>query len=95
MKQFKFWFIYDKLRKRCINLHISEHQSIDEQMVPFIETICPNKPHPCGFKFISRSSSNRLIHDFILYAGKNTQMHKQNPNFGTISNAVVSLCNSI
>ena len=97
---FKVRRVYDEVRNRCRKLPVSEQESIDEQMIPFKgrhhnKQYIPQKPHPWGFKMISRSSSDGLIHDFLLYAGPDTEMIDPLPNVSTVSNAVRTLCLTI
>lgn len=97
---YKFRLLLDCVRSRCRDLPCDEHQSIDEQVVPFkgrhrAKQYIPSKPNKWGFKFISRASSTGLLYDFILYSGKNTELIKPLKEFSMMNNIVRSLCLTI
>ncbi len=63
---FKVRKLYDAVRNKCRSLPQNEFQSIDEQIIAFKGRLkdkadLPNKPHPWGFKMISRGSSSGII----------------------------------
>lgn len=97
---FKVRCIFDSVRERCRPLRLEENLCIDEQIIPFkgrhsLKQYVPGKPHPLGFKLISRSSSNGLLYDFILHAGKHTEMVEPLESFSRVSNIIRTLCKSI
>uniref|UniRef100_A0A3B3ZEF3 PiggyBac transposable element-derived protein domain-containing protein n=1 Tax=Periophthalmus magnuspinnatus TaxID=409849 RepID=A0A3B3ZEF3_9GOBI len=63
----------DMFRKQCLDITPEEHNSIDEQMMPFRGTRSPirqyvkGKPHPWGLKIWSRCSSSGILCDFAIY----------------------------
>ena len=84
--------LIEAVKRKFLEIPPSEHQSIDEQMVPFkgrssIKQYMKNKPHKWGYKFFTRASSNGIVHDFEFYQGKNTVL-PESDEFG-ISGAVI------
>lgn len=54
-----------------------------------------NKPHPWGSKYILCSLASGILHDFIFYTGKYTELIDPDPSFDTISNGVRSHCSAL
>lgn len=99
-KDDSFW----KIRPVITALHAAfhehssttEHQSIDEMIVPFkgrsrMKQYVLNKPHPWGFKIWVRANSNGYVNCFEMYQGKETKKE----GYGPIGDAVVRLCHDI
>ncbi|XP_064630946.1 piggyBac transposable element-derived protein 3-like [Lineus longissimus] len=87
----------DMFRDECRDLVPSEHNSLDEQMIPFKGKRCPikqyvkSKPHPWGLKVWARSSDTGLLFDFDVYqggTGKKTEL-------GMGGDVVVKLCDTL
>ncbi|XP_039545881.1 piggyBac transposable element-derived protein 3-like [Pimephales promelas] len=87
----------DMFRKQCLAITPEEHNSIDEQMVPFRGTHSPirqyvkGKPHPWGLKIWARCSSSGILCDFAVYQGGTG---KKTP-LGMGGDVVVELCESL
>lgn len=97
---FKVRKMFDAVRNKCRSEPQEEFQSIDEQIIPFKgrhinKQYLPAKPHRYGFKMITRGSSSGLIYDFVMYAGKHTELIEPKPNMSTTANCVRTLCFSI
>ncbi|XP_036412767.1 piggyBac transposable element-derived protein 3-like [Colossoma macropomum] len=84
-------------RRQCLDITPEEHNSIDEQMVPFRGTYSPirqyvkGKPHPWGLKIWGRCSSSGILCDFVVYqggTGKKTLL-------GMGGDVVVKLCETL
>ncbi|XP_063216722.1 uncharacterized protein LOC134527733 [Bacillus rossius redtenbacheri] len=87
----RFWKvrpIFDSIRARCMELHLEENLSIDEQMVPF-------RGNLKGVKvFILCGESGRMF-DFILYQGSTTEINCKFQQFGLGANIVMQLSQRI
>jgi hypothetical protein len=97
---FKVRKVFDEVRNRCRKQAVDEFQSIDEQLIPFkgrhrSKQYLPAKPHKWGIKMITRASSSGTVYDFIMYAGKQTELMVSLPDKSTVHNCVLSLCDSI
>lgn len=71
--------LFEMVRRQCKNIEGSNHQSVDEVMVPYkgtkagtLRQYVKNKPHKWGFKIYCRSSSSGIVHDLLLYQGTTT-----------------------
>lgn len=94
--------LLDHILQWCKSLELTQHQSIDEMMVPFkgrtkFKQYMPKKPTKWGFKVFARCSENGIVHDFIIYCGSKTSLGK----FANLSEVgfggkiVLSLCDSL
>lgn len=68
---FKVRPLFEMLRQNCISQEPEEHNSIDEQMIPFkgrsfLRRYMPKKPHKWGFKIFSRNGLSGTLYDFDL-----------------------------
>ncbi|XP_064475826.1 piggyBac transposable element-derived protein 3-like [Ornithodoros turicata] len=95
----KFWKVrplLEAVRNRCLQLEVLEHQSIDEQMVPFqgrvaAKQVIKSKPNPVGVKVFVRCSSDGLAHDFEVYQGKGTGIDPKHSHLGLGGSVVMRL----
>ncbi len=77
-KLFKFRPLYEHVLANCRAIEPEEHNSIDEQIVPYkgksssMRQYNPKKPTKWGFKFLTRCSADGLVYDFFLYSGGDT-----------------------
>ena len=76
----KFWKVHPvvvAVREACRSLPPEEHNSIDEQMIPFhgrmpARQFVKNKPNPTGLKNFVRCGKSGNAYDFEFYQGKGT-----------------------
>ena len=71
---FKVRTLLEFIRRSCLKLEPLQHQSVDEQIIPFkgktsLKQYLPKKPHRWGFKVISRNGVDGFTHDFYFYDG--------------------------
>ena len=97
---FKVRKLFDAVREKCRAEIQTEFQCIDEQIIPFKgrhvnKQYLPAKPHPWGFKMVTRGSSSGIVYDFVLYSGKYTELIEPVPHMSTTANCVRTLCKSI
>lgn len=89
----KFWKVQpliDSIRNACKELPFEEHNSIDEQMIPFTGRVpakqcIKSKPNPVGVKNFVMCGKSGRAHNFELYQGKGTnlsQVHFENLGLG-------------
>ena len=69
--------IIDAVLQTCKALETEEHNSIDEQMIPFQDHVpcrqyVKNTSNPAGVKFFVRSGRSGMVYDFEFYKVKNT-----------------------
>ncbi|XP_070385990.1 piggyBac transposable element-derived protein 3-like [Dermacentor albipictus] len=97
--QDKFWKVrpvIEAIRSRCLQLEPLEHNSIDEQMIPFTGRVpakqfVKGKPNPEGVKVFLRCSADGLAHDLELYQGKGTGVSAQHAHLGLGGSVVMRL----
>ncbi len=75
-KLFKIRPLFEKLRKNCLQIKPEEHNSIDEQMIPFkgrsnLRRYLPKKPKKWGFKLFSRNGQSGFCYDFDMEGAPN------------------------
>ena len=86
-------------RDQCLLLTPTQHQAVDEQMVPYkgkfsgIRQYIKGKPNPWGFKVWARCDSTGLLHDFSVYQGKND--NTKIDGLGLSSSVVIRLCETL
>ena len=96
-KLYKARPLLDYIRKVCLSLRNTEHQAIDEQMIPTksrnpVRQYLPNKPSKWGIKVWARCGVNGLLFDFEIYTGKANAHHSA---FGIGGDVVLKLCNTL
>ena len=76
---FKVRPLVESIRSTCLNVPETPRQSIDEVMLAYKGRTAGNlcqyiksKPTKWGYKLFSRASDDSLIHDMVLYQGKET-----------------------
>ncbi|XP_070390691.1 piggyBac transposable element-derived protein 3-like [Dermacentor albipictus] len=97
--QDKFWKVrpvIEAIRSRCLQLEPLEHNSIDEQMIPFTGRVpakqfVKGKPNPEGVKVFLRCSADGLARDLELYQGKGTGVSAQHAHLGLGGSVVMRL----
>ena len=94
--------LLDHILSWCKTIEPTQHQSIDEMMVPFkgrikIRQYMPKKPSKWGFKIFARCSDSGIVHDFSVYCGSKTQLGKfeNYPDVGFGGRVVLHLCDSL
>lgn len=95
----KFWKVrplIDVVKRRCLELEVLEHSSIDEQMIPFTgkvaaKQVIKSKPNPEGVKVFVRCSHDGLAHDFEIYQGKGTGVDSTHAHLGLGGSVVMRL----
>jgi hypothetical protein len=93
-KLYKIRPLIDGLRLNLNCIPPEEHQSIDEQIIPFkgrsfLKQYIKNKPHKWGFKVFTRAGVSGIMYDFELYVGKGTC---EDYGLGFSSDIVMMLC---
>ena len=68
---FKIRPIFEKLQQNCLVVDPEEHNSINEQIIPFkgrsfLRRYMPKKPQKWGFKIFSRNGASGMLYDFEL-----------------------------
>ncbi|KAL1440946.1 hypothetical protein MTO96_008992 [Rhipicephalus appendiculatus] len=99
----KFWKVrplVDVVRERCLQLHVMEQSSIDEQMIPFTgkvpaKQVIKSKPNPEGVKVFVRCSPDGIAHDFEIYQGKGTGIDSSYAHLGLGGSVVLRLCEKL
>ena len=81
-QSFKIRPLFERLRKNCVKQIPEEHNSFDEQMVPFkgryfVRRYMPNKPHKWGFKIFSCNGSSGQVYDFDLEGAPDPSIESQ------------------
>lgn len=89
-KKDKLWKLrpwLDSFRKKCLQVVLEEHNSVDEMMIPFkgksrsIKQYMRGKPHPWGFKLWVRTGISALPISLTLMCTKAVSMeYKPNLN---------------
>ena len=79
---FKIRPLFERLRKNCVKQIPEEHNSFDEQMVPFkgryfMRRYMPNKPHKWRFKIFSCNGSSGQVYDFDLEVDPDPSIESQ------------------
>lgn len=74
--------IYNCIQRYCQSLEKEECLCVDEQMIPFVGRLnvkqyVKGKPNPWGIKVFMLCGKSGLVHDFLLYQGKTTQIPEQ------------------
>lgn len=98
--------VFEMVRRQCKKTEGSNHQSVDEVMVPYkgtragtLRQYVKNKPHKWGFKIYCRSSSSGIVHDLLLYQGTTTFCDEDLPenekDFLLGEKVMLVLCRSI
>lgn len=99
----KFWKVrplLEAVRRRCLQLEVLEHSSIDEQMVPFTgrvaaKQVIKSKPNPVGVKVFVRCSSDGMAHDFEVYQGRGTGIDPAYSHLGLGGSVVMRLVENL
>ena len=99
---FKIRAIFDHIRKVCQSVEPTEHQSVDEMMIPFkgrlsFKQYMPKKPTKWGIKVFCRCSITGIVHDMIVYCGSDTAKFLGNPenSNSSVENIVIELVKSL
>ena len=84
---FKVRPVIEKVRENCLKIEPEEHQSIDEQMIPFkgrigMKQYIKNKPHKWGIKVFTRAGVCGIVYDFEVYTGKGTVVNERGLGVG-------------
>ncbi|KAH8039331.1 hypothetical protein HPB51_005661 [Rhipicephalus microplus] len=95
----KFWKVrplLNAVKERVLQLPPLEHNSIDEQIIPFTGRVAAkqfirNKPNPEGVKVLLRCSAEGMAHDFELYQGKGTGVSEEHKSLGLGGSIVMRL----
>ena len=74
---FKIRSVFEKFRQNCLALDPEEHNSIDEQIIPFKERsflrrYMPKKPQKWSFRIFSRNSASGMLYYFELEGATDT-----------------------
>ncbi len=94
---FKVRPLVESIRGVCAALEPEECQSMDEQVIHYkirvnVKQFMTKKPTKWGIKVFARCSSTGMIHDFIIYTGKNSTASQPHPYLTSTGNIVRSLC---
>ncbi|KAH8022498.1 hypothetical protein MRX96_054168 [Rhipicephalus microplus] len=95
----KFWKVrplLNAVKERVLQLPPSEHNSIDEQIIPFTGRVAAkqfirNKANPEGVKVFLRCSAESMARDFELYQGKGTGVPEEHKSLGLGGSIVMRL----
>lgn len=96
--------LMDSVRKRCLQLPVEEHLSIDEQMIPLrgritkgVKQYVKNKPKiKWGVKNLVLCGKSGLAYDFVCYQGASTEFDSEMlESFGAGATMVLHLANRI
>ena len=87
--------LLDHIKEKFNKIPMSEHLSIDEQVIPYYGKCGPryyikNKPNPWGFKVWTLANSFGIVHDFEFCVGPTPQIEGF-PNLGSCANTVLLL----
>ncbi|XP_037790693.1 piggyBac transposable element-derived protein 3-like [Penaeus monodon] len=91
----------DHLRAEFKQIPMTEHLSIDEQMVPFkgasgLKQYIPKKTVKWGYKLFVLADHKGMIYDFFPYEGKKHPVRREGvPDLGASANSVLILAESI
>lgn len=97
----KVRMMVDHLRAEFKQIPMTEHLSIDEQMVPFkgassLKQYIPKKPVKWGYKLFVLADHKGMIYDFFPYEGKIHPVSREGvPDLGASANSVLILAESI
>ena len=97
----KVRYLVDHLRCEFKKIPMTEHLSIDEQIVPFkgkssMKQYIPKKPHKWGYKIFILADHKGMVYDFVPFEGKIPAVSRDGiPDLGPSSNAVLLLAESI
>ena len=99
----KYWKvqpIVDAIRSACRSLPHEEHNSIDEQMIPFHGRVparqyVKGKPNPVGIKSFVRCGKSGKAYDFELYQGKGTGVSQDFKHLGLGGSVVMRLVENL
>lgn len=88
--------LLNAVKKSVQKLPPSEHNSIDEQIIPFtgrvtVKQFIMNKPNPEEVKVFLRCSTAGMAHDFELYQGKGTGVSEEHKGLGLGGSIVMRL----
>ncbi|XP_065060246.1 piggyBac transposable element-derived protein 3-like [Rhopilema esculentum] len=99
-KLFKVRKLFEMLRQNCLKVKPEEHNSVDEQIIPFKGTISvcrylPKKPMKWGYKVLSRNGVSGFCYDFIL-DGAPDPSREEFDSIGFVSGDIVlRLCSTL
>ena len=99
-KLFKVRKLFEMLRQNCLKVKPEEHNSVDEQMIPFkgrssLRRYLPKKPKKWGFKVFSRNGVSGFCYDFIL-DGAPDPSREECDSIGFVSGDIVlRLCSTL
>lgn len=97
----KVRILVNHLRTEFQKIPMTEHLSIDEQMVPFkgsssLKQYIPKKPYKWGYKMFVLADHKGMVYDFFPYEGKIMPVQRDGiPDLGPSSNSVLILAESI
>ena len=99
-KLYKIRPLFEMLRVNCLKITPEEHNSVDEQIIPFkglssLQRYLPKKPKKWGFKIFSGNGISCFCYDFILEGAPNPNQEDCETTGFVAGDIVLRLCSSL